>query len=99
MVKTKKSKDYYITIKCPREKCQGYLFYYTKNVIDLSNNDHFEFIGGEEYVVSIKPFFCEKLQFFLLSPQLEFSNFVVGYYENNSFKELKTGNQNLLIND
>ena len=99
VVKTKKSKDYYITIKCPREKCQGYLFYYTKNVIDLSNNDHFEFIGGEEYVVSIKPFFCEKLQFFLLSPQLEFSNFVVGYYENNSFKELKTGNQNLLIND
>ena len=41
-------KHFYITILCPGP-CHGNLTYYSSDYIHLGNNDHFEFIGGEEY--------------------------------------------------
>ena len=66
-------KHFYITVLCPGP-CHGNLTYYSSDYIHLGNNDHFEFIGGEEYNIAIRKDAVsskETMQVMLLGPQIE----------------------------
>ena len=100
-------KTFYISVNAPIYNCDGYMEYYLNDEIDLDPNDHFEFIGrgySKPYYVSIKQFYWSMLQLTLLTPQIEFYNFKIGYFETNykgekQFKDKESCLPNYLIND
>ena len=105
-VKRNFTSDFYVTVTCPYQ-CKGKLTYYTSNYVHLNLNEHFEFIGGENYTIALKKenvFVDEGIQVVLLGPQLNLpSDFMqFGYIHNESRAIIVTDDlpvSGLLINN
>ena len=72
-IKKNFAKEFYITVICPYQ-CKGKLTYYVSNYVHLNLNEHFEFIGGENYTIALNKndvFENEAIQVVLLGPQMK----------------------------
>jgi hypothetical protein len=100
-----KNRRFYISIACP-EKCKGNLTYYSSDYIHMNNNDHFEFIGGQFYILAFQKSSVDKneaVQLVLLGPQMslntEFLQIGTLDESTNMITVTDTPNKGLLIND
>ena len=58
-------KHYYLTVVCP-EECKGNLTYYASDYIHMDLNEHFEFMGEENYTLALDPKQLDKMNLFNL---------------------------------
>ena len=88
------TKEFYISVVCPRE-CDGYLTYYASEHIHLNINEHFEFFGGNDYIIAFKKeniLRDEGIQLVLLGPQVDVdhNSMQIFYYDKNTQERVNT---------
>ena len=104
VVRNDYTNDFFVTVYCP-EKCNGKLSIYSSDHVHMKNNDHFEFVGSNDYynlAIEKQSFSLnERIQLTLLSPQtkLDPNDMQIGIMNGNEISITDLPSSGLLIKD